>query len=101
MLDCEQDRPEPGREVVRQDGPRLDGELLERALDGQTPFVDSGDMLGVHVAEEHRVAVPGETRPDRAPDRAGTNDCVVDRRHGGIVAATRRAWIDGRRGAVP
>ena len=39
--------------------------------------VDRGDVVGIGVAEEHRMAVAGEPRADRPADRARADDDVV------------------------
>ena len=79
-LDGEQHGAEPVGQLVGRDRPRLDRELLDRALDAQAVRVDRRDVGGVGVAEEHAPAAAQELGSHGAADRAGADDHVVGQR---------------------
>ena len=62
-------------------------ELLDRPLDREAVLVHRGNVVGIDVAEEHRVAVPREPGSHRPADRAGAYDDVL---HGSDVRRGRQ-----------
>ena len=55
------------RQIPRQHGAGVDGEVGDRALDGQAAVVDRVDVFGVGVAEQHFVAGADHVRADVPP----------------------------------
>ena len=76
-LDREQHRVQLAGELLGRHGLRCDGERLDRPFDREPARVDRGDVVGIGVAEEHRVAVAREARADRPADRTSADDDVV------------------------